>query len=211
MRAEDKLAEAKYFLSKIDGLSQQLSIFPYQTVLLKNEFKYNFSAFVQAWRSTFDFLLYDYAEKYFNIEREEDYVDKRTFNLRAHTSERTEAATFIKWFNKKEGVLGQQHLWYLRNLSIHRSGRAAEAEIREHISGTLTKIFDVSVLPSTISAGTLAPDIIYGSGNQTITLPKEKKEKILYSGKYDNKEILDMCQKGYNLMVEIVTEARDTF
>ncbi|MCW4040676.1 MAG: hypothetical protein NWE83_07990 [Candidatus Bathyarchaeota archaeon] len=211
MRAEDKLAEAKYFLSKIDGFSQHLTIFPYQTVLLKNEFKYNFSAFVQAWRSTFDFLLYDYAEKYFDIDPEEDSIDKRSFTLRAVTSERTEAATFIKWYNKKEGFLGQEHLWYLRNISIYRGGRAAEATIGEHISGPLTKIFDVSVLPSNISADTVAPDIIYGSGNRTITLPKETKEKILYSGKYDNIEMLDMCQKGYNLMAEIVTEARDTF
>jgi hypothetical protein len=211
MRAEDKLAEAKYFLSKIDGLSQQLTIFPYQTVLLKNEFKYNFSAFMQAWRSTFDFLLYDYAEKYFNIDREEASIDKHVFTLRAETAQLTEAATFIKWYTKKEGVLGQEHLWYLRHIAIHRGGRAAEVQSGEHISGSLTKIFEVSVLPSDISADTVAPDMVYGSRNRTITLPKEKKAKMLYTATYDNIEILEMCQKGYNLMEEIVTEARETF
>lgn len=211
MRAADKLAEAKYFLSKIDGLSQQLTIFPYQTVLLKNEFKYNFSAFMHAWRSTFDLLLYDYAEKYFNIDHEAASIDKHIFTLRAETTQLTEAATFIKWYTKKEDVLGQEHLWYLRHIAIHQGGRAAEAEIGEHMSGSPTQIFEVSVLPSTISADTVAPDIIYGSGNRPITLPKENKAKMLYTATYDNIEILDMCQKGYNLMTEIVTEARDTF
>ena len=48
MKAEDKLSEAKYFLLKLEMISQQLNSYPNQTSLLKNDFMYNLSAFVQA-------------------------------------------------------------------------------------------------------------------------------------------------------------------
>ncbi len=101
MKAEDKLDEASYFLSKIKELPDSIN--------KRKELGYNLDAFVQAWRGVFDVLLNDYAEKYFK------YSPERKFKIRRFEFEKIaevldnhgvpEPKKFIKWYEKKVKLL----------------------------------------------------------------------------------------------------------
>jgi len=53
VHARDKLAEAEYFLRQLENSQDD-----------KKGFDFNLSAFVVAWRSVIDIMLYDFAEKF---------------------------------------------------------------------------------------------------------------------------------------------------
>jgi hypothetical protein len=207
MESEEKLSESNYFLMKLKEIERQLDNDPGSIVDLIIDFKANLSAFIQSWRSVFDFLLYDYAEKYFEIDRGETYLDKRLFQFGLKIVSSPEAGNFLKWYKEKESILGKQHLWYLRNLYVHRGGSATEVKIVERRDVTWQQTFGVAVMPSNISAGTVPPGMVYSGGNRLITVPVETTTKELYVGDFNYNEIIDMCEKCYELMHLIVKEA----
>lgn len=88
MEAKNKLSETRYFLNRIKRLKNK-----------PDEFMHNLSAFLSAWRSVLDVLLYDYAEKYFGWSRE-DKLTQRDFEVAAKISKITDAQTFIQWYRK---------------------------------------------------------------------------------------------------------------
>lgn len=114
-RVNAKLREAEYFLKKLrELLLEEPRI---------TEFSYNLSAFITAWRSVFDVLLYDYAERYFNIDRDDKIQFlSRDFKVSAQAIKdiKPEPLKFINWYNKKEGILSEQHIWFVRKIFVHK-------------------------------------------------------------------------------------------
>lgn len=92
------------------------------------------SAFVQAWRSVFDILLYDYAEKYFKYTPERTFkVTKESFKQIAEVLENLdnpEPKRFIEWYNEKEKNLANKHFWHMRVFFVHRGGKKLEPSYR---------------------------------------------------------------------------------
>ena len=99
-----KLKEANYFLSKV--------LSPEEDPMENPEvFQYNLSAFLSAWRSVFDIMLYDYALKFFPSLTRDDYIKLDSFRLAAKAQNHEEASSFIKWYDKKFRFLKNNPLW----------------------------------------------------------------------------------------------------
>lgn len=122
MKAEDKLSEAFYFLEKLRESS-------------KRDLSFNLSAFVQAWRSVFDVLLYDYAEQYFGYPPERTVkITKESFEKIAEVLENLDnpkPKKFIEWYKEKEKTLAKEHFWHLRVFFVHRGGKILEPRLRQ--------------------------------------------------------------------------------
>lgn len=125
MQAEYKLEEARYFLRRLNDLRRlsdvtQTSNEPEANQETFDEIMYTLSAFVSAWRSVFDVLLYDYAEKYFEFNREQK-VTPGIFSRAIKVYDFPEAKEFIEWYNEtEEDNLRGNPLWKLGVFFIHR-------------------------------------------------------------------------------------------
>lgn len=102
----DKLEEAQYFLERFC-----------ETTIKPKINKFYLSAFLQAWRSVIDIMLYDFAE-YFGFE----YLEKpRVHQLAAifeHTRTRG-AREFIKWWRKKRVKVLEMETAKMRDYVAH--------------------------------------------------------------------------------------------
>ena len=180
METRKKLEEARFFLEKllesVSGVDEKVSF-------------YYLSAFLSAWRSVLDVMLYDFAKYYSLGLTQEDKMSNYEFSLVAKTQRNDKALDFIKWWEKKIQKLSKNKLWKMRRIIIHRG---------------YPEIMQVYV-PSTISSsvvGIVVPkkaDILTGyiSDGKIIridytTLPKE-------------------CKNVFGLMENIVVDAEKRF
>ena len=130
MRAEGKLEEAKYFLDILKKVSRTITTDSQWKEgrdghTIEPKFKHNFSACIQALRSVFDVLLYDYAEKYFKYSPErQEYMDENRFSIIASARGSSESKQFIKWYRQKfkEIKVRAKHLSFVRVMTVHRGG-----------------------------------------------------------------------------------------
>jgi len=192
MQAERKLREARYFLKKLNDSKLEF-----------DEFTYNLSAFVSAWRSVFDVLLYDYTERYFGINREEKIkVTRESFGMASKAIQEfnPEAQRFIEWYNEKiERVLQKEEetkdLWSLRNFLLHKGTHDREVYVPLDV-GTCA-------MSGYIPLGVVDGVVVLREGSELL--------KVRTFGDYELEQILKMCNKGFDLMTEIVEEAKQNF
>ena len=84
MDTRNKLSEAKYFLEILFGVQDDT-----------DKFYYNLSAFITAWRSTLDYMLYDFAE-IFNLGfTRDDEMTEKEFRAVSNSLNKTKALAFI--------------------------------------------------------------------------------------------------------------------
>jgi len=187
MKAEDKLKEAKYFLAKLKKIGRTISADSQweegrDVYAIRPHFKYNLSACVQALRSVFDVLLYDYAEKYFQCSPDRQYYMNADKFSKIAERGFPEARRFIKWYNEKFREMKSQHLFYVRITTVHRGGRWMDAEIKD--SYTLAK-----------------------KGKNVYAVP----EKEIYIAGMPETVAVTECERIFLLMDEIVKQAREEF
>lgn len=197
MKAEDKLAEAKYFLTKLHESTG-------------SELGYNLSAFIQAWRSVFDVLLYDYAEQYFGYSEARKFkITKTVFKEIATVLDNhgnSDPKKFIDWYEKKESELGNLRFWYLRKFFVHRGGKILEPGTTE--KKTVSRIpTEVYTPPSAVSGDTIPPYSVYVLDD----VIEVKSEKELTIAGMPETVINDESERVYYIMDEIVKEARASF
>jgi len=143
MKTEDKLEEAKYFLDKLKKISRTISAESQweegrDVYAIKPEFRNNFSACIQALRSVFDFLLYDYAEKYFRYSLNRQwYMNRCMFSKKAEALGLSEPKRFIQWYNEEFEVLKNEHLFSVRVTDVHRGGNWMDTQLKD--TYTITK------------------------------------------------------------------------
>lgn len=200
MEAEHKLSEARYFLDKMNTLKSQ-----------PEEFMHNLSAFLSAWRSVPDILLYDYAEKYFAWGRE-DRFDMRDFEVATRASGRKEAQRFFQWYKKQYARLAGNPLWRKRVVTIHRGRPKVKRTYRLYLfevkslsqERSITEIVkrDFSeVIPSGEASSiskSKTPDAVMGSVET-------------FFEDYPDREIWEICEEAFENMRNIVEEARNIF
>jgi len=177
----NKLREAKYFLEAVTKTK----------TTQKRLFIYNLSAFLSAWRSVLDVMLYDFAVHYCIGLTRADRVLPHDFWIVAKAQNNTQALEFFKWWNKKRGELSNNPLWNMRHIIVHRG--YPEITHRLYVpasssSGGTGFILNIEAIPE----GILLP-----ASNTYVDI--------------DFPDLLDMCKKGYALMVSIVMEAREKF
>jgi len=106
-----KLEEARFFLEKfLESVSP----------VAEKECDYYLSAFLSAWRSVLDVMLYDFAEYYSLGLTREDKVSRGEFFIVAKAQSNDKALGFLKWWSKKIDKLGKKKLWNMRRIIIHR-------------------------------------------------------------------------------------------
>lgn len=211
MKAEDKLAEAFYFLERLRNASRAMDSDNGNALELEDKFKFNLSAFVQAWRSVFDVLMYDYAEKYFKYSPERKvkiYPDDfrriaEVLENRGYPAPRK----FFNWYKENKNILDKERLWNLRLFFVHRGGRKLETRHKDKCVLRMPRPrFEVYVPPSVASAGTATSVPVYFGKDMKVETQKE-----LVIAEMRATEILVECEKAYSLMQKIVEEARKSF
>jgi hypothetical protein len=109
VQSKDKLAECNYFLNKLQKYS-------YHDI----EGDFYYSAFVIAWRSFLDVLLYDAAIQFnLGFYRDERMYPKH-FRDRAQKLGNKKAIEFLNWWEQKVAYLSSKDLANERHVFVHR-------------------------------------------------------------------------------------------
>ena len=151
--ARAKIKEAKYFLGQMRGAQDKLD---------EDLFKYNLNAFLAAWRSVPEFVLYDYAERNslgISREDEEKMHIANQFRVVANVIKRlkdnAEPLAFMEWWNQRCNAIYREHgIVGKRNYTIHKGYPKVEKVAEtERIEFMPTGSFGLSTSGSTYFVG----------------------------------------------------------
>ena len=188
MWTRKRLQEAEYFRNRLIGTQND------------DEFYFNLSAFLSAWRSILDVMLYDFNEHYYLGFSTEDKFNDTDFKAVANALSNTQAIEFIKWWRKKQGLLRKNPLWTKKNITVHR-GYAKLSEYRIYVSGS-------GGTSSTISGVTgYMKRIPFPESGAT---SRRDPTNYFFSDMQD-KPVMDYCDEGLKQIESIITEAETTF
>jgi hypothetical protein len=174
-QARSKIKEAQHFLGEMRHA---------QELLREDLFRYSLSAFLAAWRSVPEFVLYDYAEKNslgISREDEERMLVANQFKIAANVIMRLESNTeplrFMQWWLQRCNAIYREHgIVDKRNYTIHKGYPKVEkvAEV-ERMAFVPTGSFGVYTSGSTyfvgFTSGTYTTTGPSGSGTYTTTGP----------------------------------------
>jgi len=183
MDTRKKLKEAEYFLKAL----------PYTHNT--DQFYYTLSAFLSAWRSVLDVMLYDFAEHYNVGLTRKDKMYPHDFWIVAHAQKHANALEFFSWWNKKIEELSKNKLWKMRPEIVHRG----YPEIKHKI-----------YVPDTISSGS----IVIVSGEEIGGVSGGPFATTDFSSDFFEvkaSDVVKMCNEGFVLMESIVNEAEKKF
>jgi len=107
MGAKEKIKEADYFLRRLHRA--QPEVFPYYI-----------SAFLSAWRSVLDVMLFDFAQMYSLGFDSKDRIDDEAFEIAARATKRKEALGFLVWWRRQLEHFSRNPLYRARNMIVHR-------------------------------------------------------------------------------------------
>ena len=117
MRAGRKLDEAKYFLKVLRQLEKTGYVWK---PARREAFHHNLSAFIVAWRSVVDVMLFDFAELYSLGFDPRDRITDSTFEVAAKALRHHEALKFLAWWRQKIRRLKKNPLYRRRDMIVHR-------------------------------------------------------------------------------------------
>lgn len=191
MEARYKLKETRHFLDNLKTLNKG-----------SDEFIFNLSAFLTAWRSVIAVLLYDYMEKYFGFTREEHF-GPRDFEIAARVSGNPDAISFVTWWRKQINILKQNALWMKRNINVHRGRPPVKIRLYLRESMALTSVLDVH----------LAPGAAITIETPTTVVPAlvSRTTRMVYFEDFPAKDIIDVCEEGFQQIKDMVDEAEMKF
>lgn len=109
MHSQKKLKECEFFLNKLERLDED-----------DTEWDFYYSAFLAAWRSVLDVLLYDAAFQFnlgFTID---DKIFEWQFKWAAQKEENEKAHCFLSWWSRKRSSLNKLSIWKDRDVFLHR-------------------------------------------------------------------------------------------
>ena len=190
MWTKKRLEEAKYFRDRLIGTHND------------NEFYFNLSAFLSAWRSILDVMLYDFNEHFHLGFTAEDIFDDKEFNAVANVLKNTQAIKFIKWWRKKQGLLRNNPLWSKTNITVHR-GYTKVSEYRIYVSGS-------GGTSSTITMSGYTPYLKPISWSTSGKISPSDPTNYFFSDMQD-KTVMDYCNEALKEIESIITEAETTF
>jgi hypothetical protein len=187
LNTRNKLEEAHYFSRRLKETKDDPKIYYYYL-----------SAFLTAWRSVLDVMLYDFAEHYpLRLDRKV-FIDNYIFWVAANAINHTEALNFIVWWNEKADIVRKNELSKMRITSVHKGfpPRTVYA-------------------PPTLSSGSIifaTSGVIAGSsGDFRIATPTAVYHPISPSDIFEISEVIKKCEEGYKLIESIVIEAEKRF
>lgn len=211
MEATDKLQEASYLLKKIKKMEDEAKVTASEDRFKKRRLalRANLSAFILAWQSIPEILLYDFAEALsLGISRNErtdrDYFVRLSKGLASRNGSFSEAVQSYEWLDQQQRRLFETHklLADWRHVVAHRG--IVVTVRKEHGRTTrLERVFEVDMpvnttgvsgsfgpsgwVPSPVQAagaraimGTKSDSYVYGV-TRPLILPREEMKKESYS------------------------------
>ena len=197
MHTRNKLREAKYFLDILPEMQEDA-----------DKFDYNLSAFLNAWRSVLDIMLYDFAENYALGFSRDVEMNHKEFHAVASALTNHEAVRFIRWWRKKQGELNNSPLWEKRIINFHRGPLTMVQTYDIYVSGsggtsgTLSPHVQSETLPVGSSLGSLVPQ-----GTAPFT---QERPEYRFSD-FSDVSVIDMCRTACAELEKIVVEAETSF
>jgi hypothetical protein len=197
MDTRKKLCEAKYFLDLLPCFQED-----------ENKFRYNLSAFLSAWRSVLDIMLYDFDEHFSLGFTREANINYTEFLAVATTLKKTEAIKFAKWWKKKQDTLRKEPLWDKRIFSVHKGN----VEIYQNIYALGTGSGSGTITWTSVTVGAVAPTMGALAPTIGFNAPQTQPPTNFWSFKDSPHEnLIDKCNEGYARLEAVVREAETTF
>jgi len=181
METRKKLEEARFFLEKFQKSLSKAT---------EKESIYYLSAFLSAWRSVLDVMLYDFAEYYSLGLTREDRIEHRDFSTLAKGQRKDQAKRFLKWWEQKIRRLSKNKLWKMRVMIIHRG---------------YPKIMDMLYVPESTAACVTAFALPEKADGVTAYITDGKIDRIEYT------TLPKECQNAFKLMEDIIIDAEREF
>jgi len=200
MEAKLKLEEAEYFLAKLKSLDNTVAKCEHIETIT-NEFAYNLSAFISAWRSVWDVLHHDFAEKYFDVSRD---VGLRWDKFKGIFTKKQDTKSIIEWCEKKYNILKENPLWEIRHHNIHRGIIGIDREQRPYPINNMYGSITVED----------APRKKYKSEPSASSRESQNLRFVFrfghrYIKQVEGKIITPICEDAIKLMKDIVNEASE--
>lgn len=175
-------------------------------------FEFEMSAYLYAWRSILDVMLYDFSEFYSLGFTRNDWLDFDRFLKAAKAKKCRDAEGFICWWFGKQKVLESNQLWTERNVYAHRGYSG--------MKGAQTKVF--YLIGSGGASGTILPflpgsETIAGSSGGAIPTTSQAIHQVLEPPKrwefinIPGEDAIAVCEKALDEMSKIVGEAEKEF
>ena len=200
MDAEKKIQEAEYFLNQLRNIPQD-----------SDEFMYNLSAFLNAWRSVLDVMLYDYAEKFVLGLTRDERITERDFEVAAKALQHTQALQFIKWWRQQRNRLMRNPLWKKRIIFVHRGYPPMTRVYTLYLAETiaLSSTFTIAGASAEATAPTSStPNAIPPS---TSVSSDSRREIEVRFRDIPDRNIIDICDETFKEIREIFEEASQRF
>lgn len=198
MNTRKKLSEAEFFLEKLGNADFV-------------EFSYYLSAFLSAWRSVLDIMLYDFTAHYALGLTPDDKITDQIFKGIATALKNKEALEFLKWWQQKQGILKNNPLWSKRILIVHRGYPKIEVSTPFYVlgSGLNSSTITVSSIPT-------VENYAHSYGVSSIPLSaqvysEDEPGDYEYFSDVPNKSVLEICKQAMNEMTKIVKETEEQF
>jgi hypothetical protein len=162
------------------------------------------SAFLTAWRSVFDVMLYDFDEFYNLGFTREVEMNEKEFRAVAKALRNQDALRFIQWWQHEQGMLRNTPLWTKRNINFHRGGLNVQyTSVVSGSGGTSSAISVVSTVP--LPAGSTLNTLVPQPTPATTTTTD------WYFTDFPYLTVIQMCTRAYTEMERIVQEAEREF
>lgn len=183
-----RLREAKFFLGFLVACSTE-----------REDLDFYLSAFLNAWRSVLDIMLYDFAEKFSLPFTRKEKIMASDFELVG----RQDISKFIKWWKTKWNLLSKNPLWAMRNVTCHRGYPPRTTSTTIYLSGSGATSETVSFVMHPHFSN------IHPSPREPVFHPPPSKE--WYFEEIRDESGKKVCRLAYKKMAEIVKEAEEKF
>lgn len=178
--------EAQYFLKRLAETKDDPRLYYYYL-----------SAFLTAWRSVLDVMLYDFIEYYpLRLDRKV-FVNSNIFWVAANALNHTNALDFISWWNKKAEAVRGNELSKMRITTVHKGFPRTVYAPATLSSGSFVVFSSLSALTGLDA---------FGYPTVTVKRPLDSSDD---TGEIP--EIIKKCEEGYKLIESMVVEAEKRF
>jgi hypothetical protein len=206
MQSEEKLAEAQYFLNTLRQTPQDNQH--------AKEYMYVLSAFLSAWRSVIDIILYDYSDKYQLCFSRDEEIRVRDFDVAARSANNTQAQAFIKWYNQQVSKLGQSPLSTKRKIMVHRGYPPTMRVFSVYVSESLAISSSFTINAPPVIPGPNAIPTNTPTQPTPITRPVQTpvttNAEVRFVDRQD-KSVIEYCQEALDVITAIVNDAIQQF
>lgn len=201
--AISKLKEANYFLN-------HMKKFDILHATSLSEFDYYHSAFLSAWASVMDLMLFNFANKYRLGFSDEDRLDEERFEIAARALKHDQAMKFLAWYkgekkNMREKDALLRKITSKRHMNIHRARPEVNYAMEVHEFYMPTGSMGVSAVlqPTAVGVDNVTED----------TAPDRTFLEIAQIWYQDipNIDVRDVCNYAFEYMKRIVETARKEY